>query len=391
MEVRSVAYFVLGVVKPSQSCPLMESLTQKLKTYALAQGCDLVGVAPVAGFKELDFYPQWLEAGYAGEMEYLHRQLPKRLDPRQILPSAQSVIVIGLNYHTPHPLSIENQDRERGWISRYAWGEDYHHVLSEKLETLHRFLAQEAGANYQGKYYVDTGPVLDRVFAKYAGLGWFGKNTNLLNQKTGSWFFLGELITNLMLEFDAPPPDRCGTCRRCLDACPTEAFVAPYVLDSNRCISYLTIELRGAIPEALRAPMGQHVFGCDICQDVCPWNRKAPVTANTAFAPRENFVAPRLEDLAELDEAAFRERFKNSPIKRAKWRGFMRNVLVALGNSGQARHKKILARFLGHSDVMLAETAQWAKQRLQQEAHKPAANFESQPVLAETASKSFVS
>ncbi len=351
----------------------MKSLTQKLKAHALAHGCDLVGVAPIAAFKELEFYPQWLAAGYAGEMEYLQRQLPKRLDPRQILPSAQSVVVIGVNYHTPYPLSTESKDRDRGWISRYAWGDDYHRVLSEKLEKLHHFLEQEAGANYQGKFYVDTGPVLDRVLAKYAGLGWFGKNTNLINQKNGSYFFIGELITNLVLECDAPPPDRCGTCRRCLDACPTDAFPAPYVLDSNRCISYLTIELRGAIPEGLRQPMGSHVFGCDICQDVCPWNRKAPVTKEAAFMPRANAVAPQLAELAAMDENSFRERFKNSPIKRSKWRGLMRNVLVALGNSGCAEHQKVVARFLNHSDFVLAEAAQWAYRRLQ-EAETPNAN-----------------
>ncbi len=345
----------------------MESLTQKLKNYARAQGCDLIGVAPIAAFKELDYYPQWLAAGYAGEMEYLKRQLPKRLDPRQIMPEAQSVVVLGVNYHTAEPpRSLEMKDQTRGWISRYAWGEDYHNVLAEKLEKLHSFLEHEVGAQYQGRYYVDTGPVLDRVFAKYAGLGWFGKNTNLINQKIGSWFFIGELITNLVLEIDAPPPDRCGSCRRCLDACPTEAFVGPYILDSNRCISYLTIEFRGAIPEALRAPMGQHVFGCDICQDVCPWNRKAPITNDAAFAPRENTVAPRLEELAQMDENEFRARFKRSPIKRAKWRGFMRNVLIAMGNSGRAEHQAAVAKFVNHDDAMLAETAQWAQQRLQE-------------------------
>lgn len=345
----------------------MESLTQKLKAYAISQGCDLVGVAPIAAFQELEYYPQWLAAGYAGEMEYLQRQLPKRLDPRQIMPEAQSVIVIGVNYHTSQPLSLAVQDNERGWISRYAWGEDYHTVLTEKLEKLHHFIEQEAGAKYRGRYYADTGPVLDRVFAKYAGLGWFGKNTNLINQKLGSWFFIGELITNLVLEVDAPPPDRCGTCRRCLDACPTEAFVGPYVLDSQRCISYLTIEVRGAIPEELRAPMGQHVFGCDICQDVCPWNRKAPTTNNAAFAPREHNVAPKLSELAAMDETMFRARFKNSPIKRSKWRGFMRNLLVALGNSKRAEHQATVEKFIAHDDAMLAETAQWAQRRLQKE------------------------
>lgn len=340
------------------------SLKDELQAFARAQGCDLFGVAPISLFQELEFYPRWLDAGYASEMAYLHRQLPKRLDARQILPEAKSVIVIGVIYHTPQPLSREIEDPERGWISRYAWGDDYHEVLTRKLEALHEFLRAQAGADYQGKFYVDTGPVLDRVFAKYAGLGWFGKNTNLINQKLGSWFFIGELLTNLALEIAAPPPDRCGTCRRCLDACPTSAFPAPYVLDASRCISYLTIELRGAIPEELRAAMGNHLFGCDICQDVCPWNRKAAVTETPEFLPRPNAVAPRLSELAELSEEDFRQRFKNSPVKRAKWRGFMRNLLVAIGNSGSAGWQKILVRFLDHPDAMLAETARWAAQRL---------------------------
>lgn len=340
------------------------SLRKELQEFAHAHGCELFGIAPVALFDELEFYPKWLSAGYAGDMAYLHRQLPKRLDARQILPEAKSVIVIGVIYHTRQPLSLEMKDQECGWISRYAWGDDYHDVLGRKLEALHELLRTKVGADYQGKFYVDTGPVLDRVFAKYAGIGWFGKNTNLINQKLGSWFFIGELLTNLALEIDAPPPDRCGTCQRCLDACPTDAFAAPYVLDASRCISYLTIELRGAIPEDLRAAVGNHLFGCDICQDVCPWNRKATVTETAEFLPRSNAVAPRLRELAELSEEDFRHRFNNSPIKRAKWRGFMRNVLVALGNSGQRAFQEIVKKFIDHADPMLAETARWAAQRL---------------------------
>jgi epoxyqueuosine reductase len=341
------------------------SLTDRLKSFARELGCELVGVAPAAQFKELDFYPKWLQDGHAGEMHYLERQLPARLDPQQILPEAQSVIVIGVVYHTAQPLSTEIKDSRRGWISRYAWGDDYHEVLREKLSALHKFLEKEAATAYKGRYYVDTGPVLDRVFAKHAGLGWFGKNTNLINQRLGSWFFIGELITNLVLEFDAPPPDRCGTCRRCLDACPTGAFVAPYVLDARRCISYLTIELRDEIPEELRAPMGQHVFGCDICQDVCPWNRKAGVSADAAFAPRPDMVAPKLEALAGLNEDAFRQKFRGSAIKRAKWRGFIRNVLVALGNSGVADYLPGVEKFLQHEEALLRKHARWAYEKLQ--------------------------
>jgi epoxyqueuosine reductase len=340
------------------------SLSERLKSFARELGCELAGVAPVAQFKELDFYPKWLQDGYAGEMQYLERQLPARLAVRQILPEAQSVIVIGVVYHTAQPLSTEIMDSRRGWISRYAWGDDYHEILQEKLAALHKFLEQEVGPNYKGRYYVDTGPVLDRVFAKYAGLGWFGKNTNLINQRLGSWFFIGELITNLVLEFDTPPPDRCGTCRRCLDACPTGAFVAPYVLDARRCISYLTIELRDEIPEALRPQMGRHIFGCDICQDVCPWNRKAAVSTDAALEPRSGAVAPRLDDLATLDEEGFRQKFRHSPIKRAKWRGFMRNVLVAIGNSGVAEYLPIATKFLQHPDAVLQKYARWACEKL---------------------------
>jgi epoxyqueuosine reductase len=340
------------------------SFTDRIKTFARDLGCELVGVAPVAQFKELDFYPQWLEQGYAGEMHYLERQLPARLDPRQILPEAQSVIVIGVVYHTAAPLSTEINDPQRGWISRYAWGEDYHEMLREKLAALHSYLEKDAGTDYQGRYYVDTGPVLDRVFAKYAGLGWFGKNTNLINQRLGSWFFIGELITNLVLEFDAPPPDRCGTCRRCIDACPTDAFIAPYVLDSRRCISYLTIELREEISEALRPLMRNHIFGCDICQDVCPWNRKAAVTPEQVFSPRSGMVAPQLEAMIEMDEQAFRQQFRHSPIKRAKWQGFMRNVLVAIGNSRVKAFLPMVARFLEHPDDLLRSHARWAYEKL---------------------------
>ena len=350
-------------LRPSSGAPL----TARLKSFARQIGCELVGVAPIAQFKELDFYPKWLQDGHAGAMHYLERQLPARLDPRQILPEAQSVIVIGIVYHTAQPLSTEINDLQRGWISRYAWGDDYHEVLQEKLAQLHKFLEQEGGENYQGRYYVDTGPVLDRVFAKYAGLGWFGKNTNLINQQLGSWFFIGELITNLVLELDAPPPDRCGTCRRCLDACPTAAFVAPYVLDARRCISYLTIELREEIPEGLRPQMGRHVFGCDICQDVCPWNHKAAVTENPAFAPRAEMEAPALEALVELDEEAFRRTFRGSPVKRAKWRGFIRNVLVAIGNSGLKEYLPRVEKFLSHPEALLQKHARWAYEQLQRQ------------------------
>lgn len=341
-------------------------LKDDLQALATAQGCDLFGIAPASFFEELNHYPAWLEAGYAGKMAYLHRQLPSRMDVRSLLPAAKSVIVIGVIYHTSPPLSTAMREPGHGWISRYAWGDDYHDLLRRKLTALHEYLTARLGEDYQGRYYTDTGPVLDRVFAKYAGLGWFGKNTNLINQRLGSWFFIGELITNLALPVEAPPPDRCGSCTRCLEACPTQAFVAPYVLDASRCISYLTIELRDAIPDELRAPLGHHLFGCDICQDVCPWNRKAATTMEPAFSPRPGLVAPPLHSMAELTEEEFRRRFKNSPVKRAKWRGWLRNVLLAIGNSGLPGLRPWAERFLDHPDPVLAEAAQWACRRLVQ-------------------------
>jgi epoxyqueuosine reductase len=293
------------------------------------------------------------------------------MDPRQILPDAASVIVIGVVYNAEAPATNEIDDPRRGWISRYAWGDDYHDLIKERLKKLDAFIKEQVGEHYHSRYYTDTGPVLDRVFAYHAGLGWFGKNTNLINQQLGSWFFIGEIITNVVLEIDQPPPDRCGSCRACLDACPTDAFVAPYVLDAQRCISYLTIELRDSIPVELRPKMGQHVFGCDLCQDVCPWNRKAAVTEDPAFAPRPENLAPDLAQLASLDAEAFRRRFKNSPIKRAKLHGLLRNALVAMGNSQHPDFLPIVEKFLTPGaeqakpeETSIGEHARWARARL---------------------------
>jgi epoxyqueuosine reductase len=212
---------------------------------------------------------------------------------------------------------------------------------------------------------VDTGPVVDRIYAKYAGIGWFGKNTCILNQQEGSWFFLGEIITNLELEYDHPVPDRCGTCNRCVEACPTDAIVEPYVLDARLCISYLTIELRGEIPVELRAKMGNHIFGCDICQDVCPWNREAPVTSEEAFQPRDGLFNPDLAEMAQLSLEQFREKFQKSPVKRAKYPGFLRNVVVAMGNSGNWQFLPILKKLAHREDPLVAEHANWAVNQIQ--------------------------
>src|SRR5256885_1095143 len=257
-------------------------------------GFDACGVVRAEKFPELALTEEWLARGYAGEMKYLSD--PRRQDPRSAMPGIRSVIVCALNYNSAFPKSTDllntaDPEEPRGWISRYAWGSDYHEVLREKLDALLGALRERFSGPFEARLYADTGPVQERVLAKYAGLGWLGKNTLLLNQKLGSWIFLGVLLTTLDLyptldSAEAPPPDLCGTCRRCIDACPTEALVEPYVMDARRCISYLTIELRGSVPEDLREGMGQHVFGCDICQDVCPWNRRAPETSLPDFQPR---------------------------------------------------------------------------------------------------------
>ena len=347
---------------------MIDSLT--IKKLAREAGFDLCGVAPVGEFPELAKFPAWIEAGHAGEMKYLESraesgQLRRAATLNAILPWARSVIVCALNYNTAHPYSTQVNDLGRGWISRYAWSrEDYHDSILRRLREVETGLKQATGQEIGTRCYVDTGPIVERVYAKYAGVGWLGKNTCLINQKIGSWLFLGVIITSLELAPDLPAPDRCGTCTRCIDACPTNAFIAPHQLDSNKCIAYLTIEKRGSIPEELRAGMGRHVFGCDICQDVCPWNRKAPASDKPEFQPREGLVNPALDWLAEISEEEFREKFRSSPMKRAKRNGLRRNALIAIGNSGDARLTGVAERALSDSDPAIAETAEWAAKRL---------------------------
>jgi epoxyqueuosine reductase len=249
----------------------------------------------------------------------------------EFLPWARSVVSVALNYNTPYDRRVDT-DGIRGWISRYAWGEDYHKLMQAKLSHLLEYVHQETGPETQGRIFVDAGPVVDREIGTRAGIGWYGKNTNLLSMQIGSFFFLGELFLSLLLEWDHPIRDRCGQCRLCLEACPTNAFVGPYILDARRCISYLTIELKGSIPRELRPLVGTHIFGCDVCQDVCPYNTKVKATKEPAFHPRQGLHAPELIPLLSLSEAEFKARFAGSPILRAKRRGFLRNVCVALGN-----------------------------------------------------------
>jgi epoxyqueuosine reductase len=358
-------------------------------------GFDLCGVAPAEAFPELAQVSTWLERGHAGEMNYLRDE--RRVDPRLALDGARSVIAVALNYNAPRPYSTEqagvhDAHSPRGWISRYAWGDDYHEVLRERLNALVARMRAQWSEGFEARAYADTGPVVERVAAKYAGLGWLAKNTCLINEQLGSWLFLGVILTTLELEpslgpGEPPAADLCGNCTLCLDACPTQAFAAPYVLDARRCISYLTIELRGGIPEALRPAMGNAVIGCDICQDVCPWNRKSPVTRLAAFQPRsveaksengnENmetgatFFAPELEWLASLSQEEFSKVFRGNAVKRAKWRGLVRNACVALGNSRIARGSKVhariaasLERLAASEDSLIAEHARWAMARL---------------------------
>ncbi len=341
--------------------PTPAALSSLAKRLGQEVGFDLVGVALPDVPAHLDFFSDWVAQGYAGEMAYLRTQVERRSDARRAFPWARSLLCVGLQYDTSQPYST--QATSQGWISRYAWGDDYHDVLKVLLERWVARLVEHIGP-FQARTYVDTGPIVERAYAAAAGLGAWGKNTCLLHPQHGSWFFLGEVVTDLDLEPDTPRPDMCGTCTACLDACPTGAFPRAFVLDATRCISFLTIELRGPIPEDLRPGVGRHVFGCDICQDVCPWNRKRRRQGGPAFEPRPGAVAPALDELATLDPAAFAERFRKSPVKRAKRRGLLRNVAVALGNAGEARHRALLERLAEDEDALIAEHARWALRRL---------------------------
>jgi epoxyqueuosine reductase len=342
-------------------------------------GFDLCGIASVEGLADLAHLKEWLERGYAGRMQYLLD--PRRADITQVLPDAKSIIVCALNYNTASPLSTEAaaqaaEQEPRGWISRYAWGEDYHAILGKRLEQVVAAMRAHFPDPLEARAYVDTGPISERIAARQAGLGWQAKNTCLINEKLGSWLFLGVIVTSLELTpsnaaYGAAATDLCGNCRLCLDACPTEALVEPYLMDASRCVSYLTIELRQAIPDELRASMGRHVFGCDICQDVCPWNRRAPLTSLPSFHPRQKLLAPELIWLLSLQEEEFREIFGGSPIRRAKWRGLIRNACIAAGNladkslpnTGRLQLQSRLNELAASADPLIAEHAAWALAR----------------------------
>jgi len=341
-----------------------------IKHTAREAGFDLAGIAPVSDGPEREYFESWIAAGRAGEMKYLEvrdeQNRLKRASVSRVAPWARTVVVCAVNYNAAQPYSTEVHDPQRGWISRYAWSrEDYHEAVMRKLRPVEDALRRVSGAGeLTTRCYVDTGPVVERVAAKYAGIGWIGKNTCILNQKLGSWLFLGVILTSLELPPGLPAPDRCGTCTRCIDACPTDALIAPYQLDSNLCISYLTIEKRGSIPEEMRAGIGRQVFGCDICQDVCPWNRKAPATSEPQFQPRPELVNPALDWLATISAEEFREAFRGSPVRRAKRSGLRRNAVIAMGNSGEREFLPLLNELAADEDKVVAESAAWAGKKL---------------------------
>ena len=347
-------------------------------------GFSKAGIAPVpppgdpSDYPELSYFENWIEDGHAGEMEYLKRRDQDnrllRSSLRVAIPWARSVIVCAANYNADAPKSTDPAPPDAAWIARYAWTgyghpeakpSDYHQVLLARLKRLEHSLHQQLGP-FESRCYVDTGPLVERLYARYAGIGWIGKNTCILDQELGSWLFLAVIITSLELA-PAPirlPEDRCGSCTRCLDACPTGALTAPYQMDAGLCIAYLTIEKRGPIPEPLRSQMGRQVFGCDICQDVCPWNRRAPLSGDADLAVRTELVNPALAWLAELDAEGFRSWFRQSPVQRAKLAGLLRNTAIAMGNSGLASYLPKLREWACGPDPVLAEAAQWAADRL---------------------------
>jgi epoxyqueuosine reductase len=338
-----------------------EELKKEIVARARALGFDSCRVADCAVPSHAGEFRNWLREGAAGEMNYMERGEEKRCDPQKILAGARSVIVLALNYWQGRHSKAQGNGAT-GRIARYAWGDDYHELMKAKIDKIDDFLRGFGGTQ---KSYVDTGPILERDHAARAGIGWHGKSTMLIDSRLGTWFFLSEILTTLELPPDSPQHDRCGTCERCITACPTGAITAPHRLDARRCISYLTIELKGSIPLELRPLIGNRIFGCDDCLDACPWNRFAQASRETAFSARKATTGMLLRDYLELDDAEFRTLFRNSPIKRIKRRGFLRNVCVALGNVGGSADLPALRRATSDPDGLIAEHATWAIARIQ--------------------------
>ena len=361
---------------------MQSKIKKQIQERANDLGFQLVGITPATQSETIDRYRQWIESGYAGEMRYLEKHLPLKTDVRRLLAEAKSVISLAMNYYTLDPPETLTQDPGRGQISRYAWGDDYHEVIRERLLRLVTFIKQTAENELRTRVCVDTAPIIEREYAQKAGIGWIGKNTNLIHfnppldsdtrqQSTsgglssGSWYFLAEVLIDVTFDYDTPDlRGSCGTCTRCIEACPTDAIVEPNLLDSRRCISYLTIELKESIPKALRPKVGNLIFGCDICQEVCPWNSKAVSTTEPAFQPRDGNLVPELLSLVGMTQQEFSRRFKGSPIKRAKRRGFLRNVLVAIGNWRSQRAIPALKDALADHEPLIRSHAAWALGRI---------------------------
>lgn len=341
-------------------------MKEEFVAFALQSGFDLCRIAQCVDPPHASEFRQWLADGRAGEMGWLERNQERRTDPQLVLPGAKSVIVLAMNYAHDEPQPPGGNDARihgaHGRIAHYAWGDDYHELIEEKLRLLDDWLAAHGGKQ---RCYVDTGPVLERDFAALAGIGWHGKSTMLLHPRLGTWFFLAEILTTLEFSPDTPLPDRCGSCTRCLDACPTGALTGPHQLDARRCISYLTIELKGSIPEEFRPLIGDRIYGCDDCLTACPWNRFAHASREVAFAARHFVHEMALREFLALDDDSFRSLFRKSPIKRIKRRGFLRNVCVALGNVGDLEDLPSLERAAADPEPLIAEHAAWAIRQIQ--------------------------
>jgi epoxyqueuosine reductase len=331
-------------------------LKQRLLSFAREIGFDFCRIAACSSPPHAHEFRNWLHDQAHGEMSYMERGEEKRCDPHKVLPGARAIVVLALNYFQGS-MNAGGTPAVTGKIARYAWGDDYHDLIERKLDKIDEFLRESGGRQ---KCYVDTGPVLERDYAAQAGIGWHGKSTMLIDEQLGTWFFLAEVLTTLELLPDEPVPDRCGTCDRCIKACPTGAITAPHRLDARRCISYLTIELKGSIPLELRPLIGDRIFGCDDCLDACPWNRFAQVSREATFFARPSTAGVPLRDYLSLSDDNFRVVFRNSPIKRIKRRGFLRNVCVALGNVGELSDLPALERAAGDPEPLIAEHAKWA-------------------------------
>lgn len=343
--------------------PAASRLSELIKQKALSLGFQLVGIAPAEPLAEMEHLIKWVEMGCAGKMDYMRKDIEKRCDASKFLPDARSVVVCGMSYNRGETKPSLNC--RRGWVSQYAWGDDYHQVMRQKLAELLGYIGEVSESPFEARIAVDSSPIAEKAYGRLAGLGWIGKNTCLLNRQYGSKFFLGEIILTLGLDYDNPAKERCcGRCELCVKSCPTGAIFAPCRLDSRLCISYLTIELKGDIPAEMMEKTGDHLFGCDICQDICPWNRKASISQSENFAPRACLKAPDLANFLELCLFSYEEAFRGSPLTRAKKRGLIINTMAAMANSGESRYMPMLAQVASSEENTLSECANWAITRL---------------------------